>query len=109
MNTDSIECAVQLISGHPTMLGYQYLQAAVQLCLEENAFPNRQVIRVLYQQIAQKFQTNTGNVARSIARATDDCWDHGDPDQLKKVVGHKLADKPAPAELIYYLYRYLSR
>lgn len=109
MNTSSIELIIQSISGHPTMLGYQYLQYAVELCLELNSFPNRKVIQILYQQVAQNFHTSTGNVARNIARATDDCWDHGDLEQLKKIVGHRLSDKPTPAELIYYLFRYLSR
>lgn len=109
MNTESIESTIQAISGHPTMLGYQYLQDAVSLCIEAGSFPNRQVIQVLHQSIAEKYGTGTGNVARNIARATDDCWDHGDQEELRNIVGHKLADKPSPAELIYYLFRYLSK
>ena len=34
MNTESIGSTIQAISGHPTMLGYQYLQDAVSLCIE---------------------------------------------------------------------------
>lgn len=109
MNTKSIETTIQSISGRPTMKGYRYLQLAVELCLEAGSFPNRRVIRELYEQIGEREHTTTGNVARNIARATDDCWDHGEPDELRKVVGRKLADKPTPAELIYYLFRYHSK
>ena len=103
----SIAHTINLIAGHPTRIGYHYLALAVSIALRDG-YPARGLTTVLYPQIAVVAESTPTNVSRDIARAVDDCWDHGDGKELERITGRHLAEKPTPGEVIYYLLQHLT-
>ena len=108
MTSQSIESIVMSIAGHPTSTGYLYLSCAVQEVIDQGKFLPRSLMKTIYQPIAARFGTSTGNVARNIARAVDDCWDYGNRAQLNTIANRTLTEKPTPGELILYLTHHYS-
>lgn len=102
----SIDSCIGRIAGHPTHIGYQYLSKAVHLVLQYG-YPTRSLTIFLYPKISEETGATAHNVARAIARAVEDCWEHGSRRELEKVAGRHLPEKPTPGELVYYLVRYL--
>lgn len=78
MDKKTIDTTVYKLSGHPTLTGYKQLATAVQYCLEDGAFPARNLTVTLYPRIAASLCQTPRSVARSISRAVDDCWEYGD-------------------------------
>ena len=103
----SIYHTIHLLAGHPTRIGYRYLALAVSISIREG-YPARSLTTSLYPQVAAQSGAAASNVAREIARAVDDCWDYGDHKALELIAGWRLAEKPTPGEVIYYLTQYLS-
>ncbi|WP_434310531.1 sporulation initiation factor Spo0A C-terminal domain-containing protein [Hominifimenecus sp. rT4P-3] len=108
MTSKSIESVILSIAGHPTSTGYLYLGCAVQAVIDQGQFLPRSLMKTIYQPIAARFGTSTGNVARNIARAVDDCWDYGDRTKLNAIAKRNLTEKPTPGELILFLTHYCS-
>ncbi len=109
MDKKTIDTTVYKLSGHPTLTGYKQLATAVQYCLEDGAFPARNLTVTLYPRIAASLCQTPRSVARSISRAVDDCWEYGDRKVLEGIAGRRIREKPTPGEMIFFLYRYLSR
>lgn len=104
---ESIETLIYWIAGRPTRVGYRYLAAAVEIVLQDG-YPIRSLTTSLYPKIAEMTDSTTHSVARGLARAVDDCWEHGNRRALEQIVGRRLLEKTSPGEMIYYLVQYLS-
>ncbi len=48
------------------------------------------------------------SIERSIFRAVEDCWMHGDNPYMNEIIGRRLPVKPKPSELIRYCAFYLT-
>lgn len=94
------------ISGRPASVGYRQLTRAVALVVQKKEFPVRCLTSLLYPEIAKESGSSPQNVARNIARAVEDCWEHGNRKELERIAGRRLSEKPSPGEMILYLYNY---
>ena len=109
MNKKNVDSTIDKLSGHPTLVGYRQLAAAVRFCLEHDSFPARGLTITLYPNIANDYQRSPDSVTRSISRAVDDFWLYGNREKLEQIAGRKIREKPTPGEFSFYLYRYFSR
>ncbi|WP_434310787.1 sporulation initiation factor Spo0A C-terminal domain-containing protein [Hominifimenecus sp. rT4P-3] len=94
------------ISGRPASVGYRQLTRAIVSVVQKKEFPIRCLTSVLYPEIAKETGSTPQNVARNIARAVEDCWEHGNRKELERIAGRRLTEKPSPGELILYFYNY---
>lgn len=94
------------ISGRPTSTGYRQLTLAIALVVQKKEFPIRCLTSILYPEVAKETGSTSQNVARNIARAVEDCWEHGDRKEMERIAGRRLTEKPSPGELILYFYNY---
>ncbi|WP_434310665.1 sporulation initiation factor Spo0A C-terminal domain-containing protein [Hominifimenecus sp. rT4P-3] len=106
MYTKFVQAVIFRIAGRPTAIGYKQLARAVTFVLQSGATGDRNLTTVIYPQIAKDMDSTPQTVARNIARAVEDCWEHGDRKKLEEIVGHRLSEKPSPGELIHYICRY---
>ena len=96
------------LTGRPSSAGCRQLAQAAVLLLQMDSFPERRLMSDLYLPIAQRNRCAASSVARSLARAAEDCWQYGDRELLEHVAGRRLPEKPSPGELLLYLYQYLQ-
>ena len=82
--------------------GYQYLREAIIMTVEDMDVMNA-VTKVLYPEVAQKFNTTASRVERAIRHAIEVAWDRGDLDTLQKYFGFTVSNskgKPTNSEFI---------
>lgn len=82
--------------------GYQYLREAITMTVEDMDVINA-VTKVLYPEVAQKFNTTASRVERAIRHAIEVAWDRGDLDTLQKYFGFTVSNakgKPTNSEFI---------
>ena len=66
--------------------GYQYLREAIMLAIDDMDVINS-VTKVLYPEVARKFNTTPSRVERAIRHAIEVAWDRGDLETLQKFFG----------------------
>lgn len=104
---DMAELLVNSISGHSGNSGYYILSRAV--AETRKYVPERPlVMKEIYPIVAKRCNTSVEAVSKAVARATEDCWEHGDRVQLERIAGRKLWEKPSPKDLLVLLACYLS-
>lgn len=105
------EEVVYYIGSHVTQSGYPCLISSLEKCLELGKCPNRQLTELVYKPVAKQKGISLERFNRAICRATQDIWDKSNHKKLDDIVGRHLErdEKPAPRELIFYLYRYLKK
>lgn len=82
--------------------GYQYLRTAILLTIEDTDIINS-VTKVLYPEVAKKYDTTTSRVERAIRHAIEVAWDRGDIDTLNSYFGYTIQNnrgKPTNSEFI---------
>lgn len=82
--------------------GYQYLREAIMLAVEDMDIINA-VTKVLYPEVAKKFNTTPSRVERAIRHAIEVAWDRGDVEVLQKYFGYTVSNikgKPTNSEFI---------
>lgn len=82
--------------------GYQYLQEAVKMVVENPDIINR-ITKELYPGIGHRFNTTASKVERAIRHAIEVAWSRGRIDTLNKAFGCRVAtqeDKPTNGEFI---------
>ena len=82
--------------------GYQYLREAIILTINDMEMINA-VTKVLYPEVAKKFDTTPSRVERSIRHAIEVAWDRGDIEVLQKYFGYTVSNikgKPTNSEFI---------
>ena len=82
--------------------GYQYLREAIILTINDMDVINA-VTKVLYPEVAKKFNTTPSRVERAIRHAIEVAWDRGDIEVLQKFFGYTVSNikgKPTNSEFI---------
>ncbi len=82
--------------------GYQYLREAIIMTVHDMDVINA-VTKVLYPEVAKKFNTTPSRVERAIRHAIEVAWDRGDIDVLQKFFGYTVSGtkgKPTNSEFI---------
>ena len=82
--------------------GYQYLREAIILTINDMDIINA-VTKVLYPEVARKFNTTPSRVERAIRHAIEVAWDRGDIETLQKFFGYTVSNikgKPTNSEFI---------
>ncbi len=82
--------------------GYQYLREAIILTINDMEMINA-VTKVLYPEVAKKFDTTPSRVERAIRHAIEVAWDRGDIEILQKYFGYTVSNikgKPTNSESI---------
>ncbi|MBO4853897.1 MAG: sporulation transcription factor Spo0A [Oscillospiraceae bacterium] len=82
--------------------GYQYLREAILIAVADMDVINA-VTKVLYPEVAHRFDTTASRVERAIRHAIEVAWDRGDLDTLQKYFGYTVNSakgKPTNSEFI---------
>ena len=82
--------------------GYQYLREAILIAVADMDVINA-VTKVLYPEVAKRFNTTASRVERAIRHAIEVAWDRGDLETLQKYFGYTVSnakDKPTNSEFI---------
>ncbi len=82
--------------------GYQYLREAIIIAVEDMDVINA-VTKVLYPEVAKRFNTTASRVERAIRHAIEVAWDRGDLETLQKYFGYTVSNakgKPTNSEFI---------
>ncbi len=82
--------------------GYQYLREAIILTIKDMDMINA-VTKVLYPEVARKFDTTPSRVERAIRHAIEVAWDRGDIEVLQSYFGYTVSNikgKPTNSEFI---------
>ncbi|MDR2360017.1 MAG: sporulation transcription factor Spo0A [Oscillospiraceae bacterium] len=82
--------------------GYQYLRDAI-IRVVNNPDIINSVTKVLYPDVAERFNTTASRVERAIRHAIEVAWDRGDIDILQKYFGYTISNikgKPTNSEFI---------
>ncbi len=82
--------------------GYQYLREAIMIAVEDMDVINA-VTKVLYPEVARRFNTTASRVERAIRHAIEVAWDRGDLETLQKYFGYTVSNakgKPTNSEFI---------
>ena len=82
--------------------GYQYLREAIMIAVEDMEVINA-VTKVLYPEVARRFDTTPSRVERAIRHAIEVAWDRGDLETLQKYFGYTVSNtkgKPTNSEFI---------
>ena len=82
--------------------GYQYLREAILIAVRDMDVINA-VTKVLYPEVAKRFNTTASRVERAIRHAIEVAWDRGDLETLQKYFGYTVSNakgKPTNSEFI---------
>ena len=82
--------------------GYQYLREAILIAVKDMDVINA-VTKVLYPEVAKRFNTTASRVERAIRHAIEVAWDRGDLETLQKYFGYTVSNakgKPTNSEFI---------
>ena len=82
--------------------GYQYLREAIIIAVNDMDVIN-EVTKVLYPEVAKRFNTTPSRVERAIRHAIEVAWDRGDLETLQKYFGYTVSNakgKPTNSEFI---------
>ena len=82
--------------------GYQYLREAILIAVNDMDVINA-VTKVLYPEVAKRFDTTASRVERAIRHAIEVAWDRGDLETLQKYFGYTVSNvkgKPTNSEFI---------
>ena len=102
-NLESVVTDVLHEIGVPAHIkGYQYLREAIIMTINDMDIINS-VTKVLYPQVAKRFNTTPSRVERAIRHAIEVAWDRGDIETLQKFFGYTVSNvkgKPTNSEFI---------
>ena len=82
--------------------GYQYVREAIILAVQDMDVINA-VTKVLYPEVARRFNTTPSRVERAVRHAIETAWDRGDLETLQRYFGYTVSNtkgKPTNSEFI---------
>jgi len=85
--------------------GYQYLRDSIMMVISNPEVINA-VTKVLYPEVARRYNTTPSRVERAIRHAIEVAWDRGDVEQIQKIFGYTVSNqkgKPTNSEFIAML------
>lgn len=115
LNEDSLDKKITMLLhevGIPAHIkGYVYLRQAIkQCCNKENDYLGA-ITKILYPEVAKKFNTTGSRVERAIRHAIEVAWNRGDTDTINRIFGYSISknkDKPTNSEFIAMIADYLT-
>lgn len=115
LNEDSLDKKITMLLhevGIPAHIkGYVYLRQAIkQCCNKENDYLGA-ITKILYPEVAKKFNTTGSRVERAIRHAIEVAWNRGDTDTINRIFGYSISrnkDKPTNSEFIAMISDYLT-
>ena len=93
----------------PSLTGFQYITYAEQLALKDEGYL-RHVTKLLYIDIAVKYNTTPASVERCIRHAIATAWNHGSVEQISKLFRNCINPQkgvPTNSQFLACLYFYL--
>lgn len=97
-----VTAIIQEIGVPAHIKGYQYLREAIMIAVNDMDVINA-VTKVLYPEVAKRFNTTPSRVERAIRHAIEVAWDRGDLETLQKFFGYTVSNakgKPTNSEFI---------
>ena len=82
--------------------GYHYLREAILYSIDNMEAINA-VTKILYPEVAKRYNTTPSRVERAVRHAIEVAWDRGDLDTLQKYFGYTVSNikgKPTNSEFI---------
>ena len=82
--------------------GYQYLRDAIIMAITDNDIINS-ITKILYPDIAKRYQTTASRVERAIRHAIEVAWNRGNTETLNDMFGYTISNgkgKPTNSEFI---------
>ncbi|MCR5608058.1 MAG: sporulation transcription factor Spo0A [Lachnospiraceae bacterium] len=82
--------------------GYRYLREAITMAIHDNDVLNG-ITKILYPEVAKKFETKASRVERAIRHAIEVAWERGNVDALHKYFSYTVSNgkgKPTNSEFI---------
>lgn len=82
--------------------GYQYVREAIVIAVQDISVINA-VTKVLYPEVARRYNTTPSRVERAVRHAIETAWDRGDLDTLQRYFGYTVSNakgKPTNSEFI---------
>lgn len=82
--------------------GYQYVREAIVITVQDMEVINA-VTKVLYPEVARRFNTTPSRVERAVRHAIEVAWDRGDLETLQRYFGYTVSNakgKPTNSEFI---------
>ena len=82
--------------------GYQYLREAILIAVNDMDVINA-VTKVLYPEVARRYNTTPSRVERAVRHAIETAWDRGDLETLQRYFGYTVSNtkgKPTNSEFI---------
>jgi len=102
-NLESVVTSIIHEIGVPAHIkGYQYLREAIIIAVNDMDVINA-VTKVLYPEVAKRYNTTPSRVERAIRHAIEVAWDRGDLETLQKYFGYTVSNakgKPTNSEFI---------
>ena len=82
--------------------GYQYVREAIVIAVQDMDVINA-VTKVLYPEVARRYNTTPSRVERAVRHAIETAWDRGDLETLQRYFGYTVSNtkgKPTNSEFI---------
>ncbi len=115
LNEDSLDKKITMLLhevGIPAHIkGYVYLRQAIKQCCNNGNEYLGAITKLLYPEVAVKFNTTGSRVERAIRHAIEVAWNRGDPDTINRIFGYTISrykDKPTNSEFIAMISDYLN-
>lgn len=96
---------------YPNILGYVYLKEAIDMVLKDDSVLRKGVTKILYPEVAKKFQANAVQVERAIRHAVHRACNKGDIKLMEEIFGYNAstsASKPTNSEFIACITEYVA-
>lgn len=115
LNEDSLDKKITMLLhevGIPAHIkGYVYLRQAIKQCCKNSTDYLGAITKILYPDVAKKFNTTGSRVERAIRHAIEVAWNRGDTETINRIFGYSISrnkDKPTNSEFIAMISDYLS-
>lgn len=99
MQEQKIQRLVRSLGIGATYRGYRYLNYGVGLCIKDENYL-LSVSKLLYPQIAKKYQATTSSVERDLRTVINVCWERGNRQLLQTIALRPLPAKPTSSEFL---------
>lgn len=89
--------------------GYQFLRSALEMCVEDMELVGS-VTKLLYPDLAKRYQTTDTKVERAIRNAIEVSWDRGNSDLFEELFGYSNSpeyNRPTNSEYIAVVADYI--
>ena len=99
---NDVTCIIHDIGIPAHIKGYQYLRDAIIMAVNDSDIINS-ITKILYPDIAKKYQTTPSRVERAIRHAIEVAWNRGNTDTLNSMFGYTIntgKGKPTNSEFI---------